>query len=180
MKIKNILKIFVIILFLSSCSSTNKVNTNKANNSSNSLKSKNNTIDDYANYLGVSKKELNNTALYEYIDKWLGVPHKMGGKTKSGIDCSAFVKDIYSEVYQVNIPRTSREMAALTSDKKIKNLNEGDLVFFSFSEKNIDHVGIYLHNNKFVHVSTKKGVIISNLNDIWYYKYVRKSGSLKN
>jgi lipoprotein Spr len=44
--------------------------------------------------------------------------------------------------------------------RKYENqLVEGDLVFFSFGKKSIDHVGLYLRNNKFVHVSTSKGVI---------------------
>ncbi|GHE23484.1 hypothetical protein GCM10017764_04520 [Sphingobacterium griseoflavum] len=58
-------------------------------------------------------------------------------------------------------------------------LREGDLIFFSFGGKNIDHVGVYLHNNKFVHVSTRKGVIISNMKDSWYYKYFVRCGTPK-
>jgi len=185
MKLKNIFKLFLLILFLSSCSATKKVNSDISKNTKSKitkhqLKSKNNSIEDFANYIGVKKKELKNKDLYVYIDNWLGIPHKLGGTSKKGIDCSAFVKDIYDQVYQINLPRTSREMSEVINTKKTDKLTEGDLIFFSFSGQKIDHVGIYLQNNKFVHVSTKKGVIISNLDDIWYKKYVTKAGSFKN
>ena len=101
----------------------------------------------------------------------------MGGTTKSGIDCSGFVSNVYTEIYKEKLPRTSRDMADEIKNKKIDKLKEGDLVFFAFGGGKIDHVGIYLHNNRFVHVNRKKGVIISNLEDVWYSKYFVKSGT---
>ena len=178
MKISNLIKLLVLVLLLSSCSSRKNISSGK-DKTKYTLKSKNNNLDDFANALGVSKKDLENEKLYYYIDNWLGTPHKLGGSSKSGIDCSGFVKNVYSEVYKENIPRTSRDMADQVKTKKIKNLKEGDLVFFAFGGGKIDHVGIYLHNNKFVHVSTKRGVMISDLEEIWYSKYFVKSGSLK-
>lgn len=143
------------------------------------MKSRNNSLEDFANLLEVSKKDLKNEKLYFYIDKWLGTPHKMGGTTKSGIDCSGFVCNVYTEIYDEKLPRVSRDMAEQIKPKKKDKLKEGDLVFFAFGGGKIDHVGIYLHNNKFVHVSTKRGVLISSLEDAWYSKYLVKSGSLK-
>ncbi len=98
---------------------------------------------------------------------------------KRGVDCSGFVTLMYDRIYGKELPRTSRDMADNVKRKYEKQLKEGDLVFFSFGGRNIDHVGIYLHNGKFVHVSTRKGVIISNLNDSWYYKYFKRSGTPK-
>ena len=51
-----------------------------------------------------------------------------------------------------------------------ENLMEGDLVFFKTSKKRqrINHVGLYLKNNKFLHSSVKKGVIISDLTEPYY------------
>ncbi|MBE8719244.1 C40 family peptidase [Sphingobacterium pedocola] len=135
-----------------------------------------NTLSHYADVLGVSTKDMNNS-LYSFIDNWMGIPHRLGGLTKDGVDCSAFVGMIYKEVYSKNLPRTSRDMAAIIKRKYDDQLREGDLVFFSFGGKNIDHVGIYLHNGKFVHVSTQKGVMISNLKDAWYYKYFTRCGT---
>lgn len=144
------------------------------------LKKRNNSMADFAAVLGVPASSLKNEKLYRYIDEWIGTPHKMGGMSKSGVDCSAFVGEVYRKVYNENLPRTSRDMADKVKKKNQRNLEEGDLVFFSFGNKNIDHVGIYLQNNKFLHVSTRKGVIISDLTDSWYSKYLQKAGSLKN
>jgi len=135
-----------------------------------------NTLSYYADVLGVNPREMN-SSLYSFIDNWMGIPHRLGGLSKNGVDCSAFVGMIYQEVYRKNLPRTSRDMAEIIKRKYDDQLREGDLVFFSFGGKNIDHVGIYLHNGKFVHVSTKKGVMISNLKDAWYYKYLTRCGT---
>jgi len=133
----------------------------------------------YADILGTNAKDLN-MDLYEAIDGWMDVPHRLGGMDKSGVDCSGFVYLIYADVYKKNLPRISRDMAENVKRKYDDDLKEGDLVFFSFGGKSIDHVGIYLHNGKFVHVSTKSGVVISNLKDTWYYKYFTRCGTPKS
>ncbi|KGE15665.1 C40 family peptidase [Sphingobacterium deserti] len=136
-------------------------------------------MENYADLLGVSVRELDNKSLYTFIDNWMGTPHRFGGTQKSGVDCSGFVGMLYNAVYRKNLPRTSRDMGDNVKRKYENKLKEGDLIFFSFGGKNIDHVGVYLHNNKFVHVSTRKGVIISDIKDSWYYKYFVRAGTPK-
>lgn len=139
-----------------------------------------NTLDNYAKLLGVDARNLNRSKdLYYFIDNWMGIPHRMGGLDRRGVDCSAFVGMVYQQVFGKDLPRTSRDMADNVKRKYERQLQEGDLVFFSFGGRQVDHVGIYLQNGKFVHVSTKKGVIISNLKDPWYYKYFTRAGSPK-
>lgn len=137
-----------------------------------------NLLEGYAEVLGVRANELGNPKLYELIDQWMGVPHRSGGMDKRGMDCSAFVGMVIQDVYGKTLPRTSRDMADQIKRKYERQLKEGDLVFFSFGKRNIDHVGIYLNNNKFVHVSTSKGVIISDLKDTWYYRYFTRAGTI--
>ncbi|WP_437922018.1 C40 family peptidase [Sphingobacterium sp. LRF_L2] len=136
-------------------------------------------MDQYADLLGTSSKELSNKTLYYFIDGWMGSPHRLGGMEKNGIDCSGFVSILYKEVYGGQLPRTSRDMSEDVKRKYERDLKEGDLLFFSFGGRQVDHVGVYLRNNKFVHVSTRKGVIISDLKDTWYYKYFVRCGSPK-
>lgn len=139
-----------------------------------------NKLDNYAQLLGVNSRDISKSSdLYLFIDDWMGTPHRMGGLDRNGMDCSAFVGLLYREVFSQDLPRTSRDMADNVKRKYENQLREGDLVFFSFGGRNIDHVGIYLHNGKFVHVSTKKGVIISDLKDTWYYRYFKRAGSPK-
>ncbi|WP_262247692.1 C40 family peptidase [Parapedobacter soli] len=135
-------------------------------------------LESYASVLGVDARDLNRPELYQFIDDWMGVPHRTGGTTHRGLDCSAFVGLVMKEVYGKSVPRASRDMAQRVKRKYERQLREGDLVFFSFGRRDIDHVGIYLHNNKFVHVSTSKGVIISDLHDSWYYKYFTRAGTI--
>jgi len=138
-----------------------------------------NKMENYATLLGVKPSELRNRELYTFIDSWMGSPHRMGGAKKSGVDCSGFVGILYHNVYKKDLPRTSRDMGTNVKRKYLKQLKEGDLVFFSFGGRQIDHVGVYLHNNKFVHVSTRRGVIISDIQDSWYHKYFVRSGTPK-
>ncbi|SKB36942.1 C40 family peptidase [Daejeonella lutea] len=134
----------------------------------------------YAALLNVKEKELGNEKLYRFIDSWMGVPHRSGGMDKKGIDCSGFTSILEKEIYNRAVPRTAKSMAESVKRKYEEDLKEGDLVFFDFQGQKFSHVGVYLHNNKFVHASTSKGVIISDLKDPWYYKYFSRAGSIKN
>lgn len=133
----------------------------------------------YASLLNVREKELDNEKLYRFIDSWIGVPHRAGGMDKKGVDCSGFTSILEKEIYDRSVPRTAKSMAESVKRKYEEELKEGDLVFFDFAGQKFSHVGVYLHNNKFVHASTSKGVIISDLKDPWYYKYFSRAGSIK-
>ncbi|WP_424292668.1 C40 family peptidase [Daejeonella sp.] len=134
----------------------------------------------YAAILKVKEKELGNEKLYRFIDSWMGVPHRSGGMDKKGVDCSGFTSILEKEIYDRTVPRTARSMAGIVKRKYEDDLKEGDLVFFDFQGQKFSHVGVYLHNNKFVHASTSKGVIISDLKDPWYYKSFSRAGSIKD
>lgn len=133
----------------------------------------------YAYLLNVKEKEIENEKLYGFIDNWIGVPYRIGGIDKKGVDCSGFIFLLEKEVFNKDLPRTARTMAEKIKRKYEQDLEEGDLVFFDFDGQKFSHVGFYLHNNKFVHASTSKGVIISDLKDPWYYKYFTRAGSIK-
>ncbi|RZL98711.1 MAG: hydrolase, partial [Pedobacter sp.] len=64
--------------------------------------------------------------------------------------------------------------------KNMSQLKEGDLIFFSFGGREVDHVGIYLNGDYFVHASTTRGVIVDDLKLPVYQKALVKAGSLKN
>ena len=133
----------------------------------------------YATLLNVAPREIKNEKLYRFIDDWMGVRHETGGMDKRGIDCSGFTLLLQNEIFEQRVPRTSRQMAESIKRKYEDELREGDLVFFDFGGQKFSHVGVYLQNGRFVHVSTSKGVIVSNLNDPWYYKYFSRCGSVR-
>lgn len=118
-----------------------------------------------------------NEALTKSINYWLGTPHKSGGCDKSGIDCSCLVMSIYKEVYGIDLYRSSIDIQKNVFFVNKSELKEGDILFFkTTSADRVTHVGIYLKNDEFVHTSTSKGVIISNLNEAYYQRTFFKAG----
>ena len=123
----------------------------------------------YAAMLEVFPEAICNLSLYHFIDEWYGVRYRLGGDSKSGIDCSAFVQKMYEQVFGINLVRTALEQfnrTQLVTDKA--ECKEGDLVFFHIHSSRISHVGIYLMNNFFVHASSSHGIMISSLDDKYW------------
>ena len=144
------------------------------------VKKKNNYIvDKYSKILQSPKSDVKNIELYTFVDDWCGTRYKYGGVSKSGIDCSGFCNVLYSQVYNKEIERTTSQLSKGTNRTSKSNLKEGDLVFFNISKKKNSHVGVYLKNNRFVHASSSKGVIISSLENPYYKKTYSKGGRLK-
>lgn len=126
----------------------------------------------YAIQLNVPVETITNVSLYNLIDEWWSTPYRLGGISKKGIDCSAFVQTLMLGVFAVQLPRTAREQRSVSTSIEPEELREGDLVFFN-TRGGVSHVGVYLHNNKFVHASTSGGVMISDLNEeYWRRKFV--------
>ena len=104
---------------------------------------------------------------------YLGTKHKMGGVDKNGIDCSGLLFASFRD-NKLKVPHGSQAMAhygKIIVD--MKDLKRGDLVF-SYgtytTKKVITHSGIYLGDGKFIHTSSRKGVIISNLKHSKYWQ----------
>lgn len=123
----------------------------------------------YALMLDTEIEQVQNTSLYANIDQWYGTRYRLGGSTKEGIDCSAFVQVLFATQYGINLPRTAREQYDATAHISRTELKEGDLVFFN-TTGGVSHVGIYLQNNKFVHAGSSAGVTISDLFDPYWEK----------
>jgi cell wall-associated NlpC family hydrolase len=122
-----------------------------------------------------------NKDLYKEIKTWLGSPYVYGGNTRAGVDCSGMVLQIYLKVYGIKLQRNA---AAIFNDNCViigkDDLREGDLVFFSSpGSKRITHVGIYLKENKFVHASASKGVVISDITQPYYIRFFAAAGRVK-
>ncbi|MCA6363919.1 MAG: C40 family peptidase [Bacteroidetes bacterium] len=133
----------------------------------------------YAEKLQVPAASVTNLVLYRFVDDWYGVPYQYGGKTKAGVDCSGFSAALYQAVYKKTISGSAATLWSKCESVGEKNLQEGDLVFFKIGGDKVSHVGVYLQNRRFVHASTKKGVIISSLDEAYYTKYFFKGGRLK-
>jgi lipoprotein Spr len=124
-----------------------------------------------------------NLELYDIASGWLGASYKIGGNSKKGVDCSGFVNAIYKDVYKKTLNRSTANIFEKDIAKSERSkLSEGDLVFFrtdNGNKKIPNHVGIYLKNNKFIHASTSKGVIVSSLDESYYKKAWVSGGKVK-
>ena len=123
----------------------------------------------YSLLLDTEIEQIKNLDLFGFVDDWFGTPYRMGGTTKKGIDCSAFVQIMYAGLFGLAIPRTAREQFGATRQISRTELEEGDLVFFN-TRGGVSHVGIYLQNNKFAHAASSAGVMISDLYDEYWAK----------
>lgn len=131
----------------------------------------------YAAFLKTKPDKITDVNLYAFIDEWLYTPYLWAGTTKNGIDCSAFIQRLFSDVYKIRIPRTSVQQFFTQNVERFTvrpELAKGDLVFFrTLPGTYVSHVGMYLDNNMFVNSSSSKGVSIASLNDpYWSSKYV--------
>jgi cell wall-associated NlpC family hydrolase len=134
----------------------------------------------YAILLNVPVEEITNKYQIQFIESWYGVPYRMGGIDRKGVDCSAFTQSFIASLYGLSIARTSREQYANCTRIKKDELDEGDLVFFyTTRRKVISHVGVYLRNNKFVHASTSSGVMISDLSDDYFARRFMGAGRVR-
>src|SRR5699024_2196322 len=69
-------------------------------------------------------------ALDSYYAEWAGVPYRLGGESRTGIDCSAFVQQALSSINGMSLPRTTRGQARQGDSIPRSQLQIGDLVFF--------------------------------------------------
>ncbi len=124
----------------------------------------------YSLLLDTEVESLPNKSLLESVDEWYGVRYRRAGNTRSGVDCSGFTVAVYTAVYGLTLPRVSREQYRISRKISTTELQEGDLVFFNTTGRGVSHVGVYLGNNRFIHASVSKGVMVNSLFENYYLK----------
>jgi hypothetical protein len=86
------------------------------------------------------------------------VPYKFGGDNfqEGGLDCSGFTKLLYDLFAGTKLKRVSGDQATQGTAVSINELRKGDLLFFTYSERNNGrptHVGIYVGDGKMLHTA---------------------------
>ena len=115
------------------------------------------------NYSEKTKEFLKNIKYY------LGTPYQYGGSSRQGMDCSGFVSVIFKESFDIDLPHNAQQIYQKCQKLAPRELKLGDLIFFRVAKsKKIDHVGIYLVKNYFVHASVSYGVVVSELTEKYY------------
>jgi len=108
--------------------------------------------------------------IYDEYMKWKDTRHRLGGTSQAGIDCSAFVREVYKNAFNIELPRTTREQVKRGKPIKREELRAGDLVFFK-PPWYPRHVGIFLKGRKFVHATKGEGVTVSQIGPDYWGKY---------
>lgn len=120
---------------------------------------------------GIREVPYSRAEIYEkfmdHFKNWKGTAYRLGGMSKRGIDCSAFVQVTYKEKVRIHLPRTTFDLAKSGMRVSRQDLTIGDLILFKtgfFSR----HVGIYIGNGRFIHASKTDGVTLSSLNEEYW------------
>jgi LysM repeat protein len=103
--------------------------------------------------------------------KHLGKKYLWAANGPAKFDCSGFTKYVCDKS-GIKIPRKSSMQAKVGKKLTREQLRASDLIFFDTSKEHngtINHCGIYLGNNKFIHASSlNKKVTISTLHKNFY------------
>jgi lipoprotein Spr len=166
-------------LVLSACSSTNTSKLDRSQTEMHAVNDKDGLLlqasqDEFEAM--VRNVDVKSKIMDQYAD-WKGVRYRLGGESKRGIDCSAFVQRTFREQFGMDLPRSTYEQEDMGKQIQRAKLRPGDLVLFRAGSTG-RHVGIYLGNDKFVHASTSSGVTISSLSDNYWDKRYREGRRL--
>jgi cell wall-associated NlpC family hydrolase len=108
----------------------------------------------------------------------LGTPYRYGGGTPKGFDCSGLVYYSYQRAGR-RVPRTSAAQFSAATRIGLKDARPGDLLFFA-SRKSVDHVALYVGDNKFVHApSSGKTVTVGSMSEPYYREHFVAAGRLE-
>lgn len=107
----------------------------------------------------------------------LGTAYQWGGTSKKqGFDCSGLTSFVYKKA-DIELPRTARDQYAFTQRIARSQLKPGDLLFFKIRSRKIDHVGIYIGDNRFIHAPRKgEQVTFAQLNTAYWRKHFAGAG----
>lgn len=117
----------------------------------------------------------------ETARSYKGTPHRDGGVSRLGIDCSALIQVSFKSA-GIELPRTAKQQSEFGKPVDRKGLKPGDLVFFSDPKigKGITHVGLVteISNNgeiRFIHTSSRLGVTENLLSTSYFDKTYAKA-----
>lgn len=105
--------------------------------------------------------------LVDHYEQWRLVPYQRGGMSKRGIDCSGFVSMTYRERFGLSVPRTTGELADCGREVDPAEAQPGDLILFK-TGMFTRHAGILIDRDRFIHVSTGRGVMLSSLDESYW------------
>src|SRR4051812_7858347 len=111
---------------------------------------------------GANSEGKSDANLKKIAESYLGVPYSSGGQSRAGMDCSGFIRQVFEEAFGQQLPHSSAKVFRMGKRVEKSDLRPGDLVFFK-NHGAIDHSGIYMGANYFIHSASSVGVAYSTL-----------------
>ena len=100
---------------------------------------------------------------------YFGVPYCRGGESARCFDCSGFIQYVFNK-NGIEVPRTADEQLDIMTIIPKSEAQQGDLVFFVYSNGYAHHAGIYVGHNRILHSPRPGGQV--RLEDIWSTRVV--------
>ncbi len=125
-----------------------------------------------------SSDQQRRSTLLHYYRGWKGVPYKYGGNSKRGVDCSGFVHLALKGALAIDAPRSTELLYKIRNRVPKSKLRAGDVVLFRTAARS-RHAGIYIGDGQFIHSSKSRGVILSELNNLYWVKTYAKAVRLR-
>lgn len=121
----------------------------------------------------IKAKQIRST-IVALASQHLKTPYIRAGSQPGGFDCSGFTSYVLAQ-YGIQLSRSSTRQAQQGKRKALKDVQKGDLVFFSRYGKGgrVTHVALVVDNTaKGVEVihATYRGVVIDNIHTSKYWK----------
>ncbi len=104
-----------------------------------------------------------NEQIISYAKQLNGVKYLYGGNTpQTGFDCSGLIGYVYKK-FGITLNRSAEAMYSNGIKVSKSQLEAGDILFFDASSRKasgrIDHAGIYLGGDSFIHASSSNGEV---------------------
>jgi sulfur carrier protein ThiS len=132
-----------------------------------------------------------------WYNKYIGLPYQANGRTTSGIDCWGLAVLVYSEELGIELPSFTDSYLGITGEgvselvkvtkegwQLVQDYKLGDLCVFNILGEPT-HVGIYVGDNKFLHIREGMDSVIESLDSYRWrhrlegtYRYVGNSVQL--
>lgn len=115
-----------------------------------------------------------------FYQRWAGTPYQWGGTTRGGIDCSAYLRQMFRDLFNIELPRTTRQQIRLGVDLSINSKNPGrglvpgDLIFYVDRTGTPNHVVIYAGSNQITHSVSGRGVVLEPIRKIFGRRVVAR------
>lgn len=118
--------------------------------------------------------------ILSFANRWMGTPYLWGGTTRAGIDCSAFLRQMYRDLFRVELPRTTKQQVKLGIDLSFDprnpgaTLEPGDLIFYIGRDGRPNHVVTYAGNETITHSVSGRGVVIDPIRKVFGRRIVAR------